>query len=165
MFIANIKITIGIRSFLYLLVLILSLLSIKDTAAQSDTDAAAIRAIWQAQEKVAYNTGDVEACSDTTVDAIFIPENSPPIVGQSAIRAYCEKGFKAMVFDVDPVIDELVVQGDMAYVVGTWAGRIRPRQGSEWTDFENGTINIYRRQEDGKWKLSRAIWNSNKPVD
>jgi ketosteroid isomerase-like protein len=128
-----------------------------------EADAAAIRSVWKEQEMVAYNNGD--ACADTTSNGVFIPENSPPIVGQSAIRSWCESLFDEIVFDVNPTIDELVVQGDWAFAVGTWRGRVRPKGGGDWTEIENGTIAIYRRQEDGAWKLARAIWNSNKPVD
>jgi len=130
-----------------------------------EADTAAIRAVWKEQEMVAYNNGDVDVCADTTADGVFIPENSPPIVGQSAIRSYCRSLFDENVFDVNPIIDELVVQGDWAFAVGTWRGRVRPKGGGDWTEIENGTIAIYRRQDNGAWKLARAIWNSNKPVD
>jgi ketosteroid isomerase-like protein len=117
-----------------------------------EADTAAIRAVWKEQEMVAYNNGEVDICSDTTADGVFIPENSPPIVGQSAIRSYCRSLFDENVFD-------------WAFAVGTWRGRVRPKGGGDWTEIENGTIAIYRRQDNGAWKLARAIWNSNKPVD
>lgn len=51
-----------------------------------EADAAAIRAVWEQQETVAYNAGDVDGCADTTADAVFIPENAPPIVGQNDLN-------------------------------------------------------------------------------
>jgi ketosteroid isomerase-like protein len=86
--------------------------------------------------------------------------NRPAIRGLEAHRQFWRDGFAAAksLFFVFP--EGLEVAGDVAIDQHRWVLDSMPKRGGRPVHDEGKGIWIWRRQEDGGWKVSRAIWNS-----
>ncbi len=63
----------------------------------------------------------------------------------------------AKTYHYDLEIKEILVSGDLAVVRLVWTLKVRPKDGgSEETTREPG-MDIFRRQPDGSWKISRYM--------
>lgn len=104
------------------------------------------------------NAGDVEGLvSLYTEDARVMPPNSPMKVGREAVR----EEFGAMVaagMSGDLVSIESRAAGDIAFNIGTYELRI----GDGVVD-TGKWIETWERGEDGTWRISSDIWNSDNP--
>jgi ketosteroid isomerase-like protein len=88
---------------------------------------------------------------------MLLPPNQSFVEGRDAIVKF----WAPFIAEIDGKLDikEVVVQGDMAYVLGTY----------ELSDAEGGFVDRGKYIElwwrtDGKWALHRDIWNSSLPV-
>ena len=106
---------------------------------------------------------DVNAMLDQwTDDAVLIAPRREPIVGKAALRKFFrEKKDQYANYDMlayDERWDEVMVIGEYAYQWGTVSYRMKPPMGGEI----GGTVHalrILKREEDGYWRVSRAMWN------
>jgi steroid delta-isomerase len=128
-------------------------------AAQSDSQAqGAIRAALT-QWMMDFNAGDAEgACG------LFAPDLIAQVRGQPE-RSYtdlCELLKRSLkdrskTYRYSLAIKEIVVAGDLAVVRLTWTLTVKRKDtGAETTADEFG-IDIFRRQGDGSWKISRFM--------
>jgi len=127
----------------------------------TDDDVAALR---QAVERYVQTSlaGEWDAWTAlSSDDAVFLQPNGPAIEGRTALRAWIE-GFRGMEsFTATPI--DIHGRGDLAYVRGTYAFALGPAAAVQMAD--NGKwVTIYRKQDDGSWRIVRNIWNSNEPV-
>jgi len=108
----------------------------------------------------AFNRGDVETyMAAHTDDAIVMAPGRRPQVGKEAIRTNVEKLFQTYNVRETRAIDEVTISGDWAFVRGWYDSAVTPKlSGSPGHDTGN-YIDILR-QEHGKWKYARSIWNS-----
>lgn len=123
-----------------------------------DADAeAAVRsalATWNA----AFNAGDTEkVCDlfapDLRYDYAGLPErNFDDMCGQLQ-RVLADRS-RLMAYALD--IKEVIVAGDIAVVRLVWTLTNRPQDGETITTTETG-MDMFRRQPDGTWKVSRFI--------
>jgi uncharacterized protein (TIGR02246 family) len=127
--------------------------------AQSDSPAqAAIRSAllqWMA----AFNAGDAEKSC-----ALFAPDLIAQVRGQpersyndlcDLLKRSLSDRTKTYSYTVD--IKEILVAYDLAAVRLTWTLKVRQKDtGSETTSDEPG-LDIFRRQADGSWKISRFM--------
>jgi ketosteroid isomerase-like protein len=93
-----------------------------------------------------------------TDDIVFIPPNSEPIVGKSAVGAWVDGYFEAISTVWTKTTTELVVQGDLAYEWYRFRAIDTPRAGGEPTVDTGNGVNIYRLDTDGSWRVWRDIW-------
>ncbi len=101
-----------------------------------------------------------------TEDAVVLPPNGMPIVGVDAIVAEEEKGFQIYSSTkLNSQVEEVQSSGDLAAVRGTyyWTGSFAASGLSDATD-EGKWIGTFNRQDDGSWKCSQLIYNSDKPA-
>jgi uncharacterized protein (TIGR02246 family) len=107
----------------------------------------------------AFNQGDAAGCAAVfTEDVITLAPGQPMTRGKKALE-----GILQSLIDKNSggthsnKLLESGVEGDLAYQVGTYAlsGANPPEQGK--------FVNILRRQPDGTWKVSVAIFNLDKP--
>lgn len=96
-----------------------------------------------------------------TDDAMFMAPNEPAAKGRAAVLAALRKlpPLSSMVVRAD----EMVGLGDTAYAVGGYTMTLRPSGGASITDTGKFVV-IYRKQQDGSWKVSHDIFNSDLPV-
>jgi ketosteroid isomerase-like protein len=126
----------------------------------SDTDA--INAARDAG-LAAFNAGEVDRMIEVWVadDAVFMHPNEPPIVGKTAIRIGLQGLLAKYRVHQSLTSEELVIAGDWAFNRLTVRETITPKAGGEPVRTEGKGIDIYHRQTDGSWKVSRSITNSN----
>jgi uncharacterized protein (TIGR02246 family) len=121
--------------------------------ADSDADIAAIRASgdeWIA----AFRTGDIEALMALYMpDALVALHGKPALRGIAAIRAYFEPGMGKS--DVEFILDieEIQVHGNVAHLVSKYWYTAVPRDGSEPYRDAGRSALIYKRDDDGHWKI------------
>ena len=106
---------------------------------------------------------DVNAMLDQWADdgVLLVPRHEP-IVGKTALRRFFqEKKDKYANYDMlayEEQWNEVMVVGEYAYQWGTISYRMKPPTGNEF----GGTVHamrILKREEDGYWRVARAIWN------
>jgi uncharacterized protein (TIGR02246 family) len=137
----------------------LSLVLVSPAAAQSDTpDQAAIRAAltqWMAD----FNAGRADK-----VCALFAPDLIAQYRGQPE-RGYdqlCDLlkrslGDRSKRYRYALAIKEILVAGDLAAVRLTWTLEVRGKDATSATASEEPGLDIFRRQGDGSWKISRYL--------
>jgi uncharacterized protein (TIGR02246 family) len=136
---------------------LLSLALICSAAAQGDTPAqAAIRAAltqWMAD----FNAGRAEKVCDLFARDLVAQYRGQPERGWDALcdllkRSLADRG---KTYSYALAIHEILVEGDLGVVRLTWTLTVRGKDG-EATSVEPG-IDIFRRQADGSWKISRYL--------
>jgi len=110
---------------------------------------------WEA----ALNAGDIDALVDLYAsDARLLPPNGKIKSGSAAVRAE----FGAMIdagLNANLTSIEAKVSGDIGYNVGTYTLMLGDTQVDAGKYMET-----WRRGEDGQWRYSNDIWNSDMPV-
>jgi uncharacterized protein (TIGR02246 family) len=113
------------------------------------------------QWEKAYNAGDAAAIAALyTEDGVMMPPNAEMAKGKQAIQAYLEKHItdaKGMTLELETVDGSKT--GDMGYARGTW----RMKDASGKVVDEGKWIEV-RKNVDGKWRIHRDIWNSDRPL-
>ena len=126
---------------------------------QSDTpDQAAIRSAltqWMAD----FNAGRADK-----VCALFAPDLIAQYRGQPerGYEALCDLlkgslGDRAKTYRYALAIKEILVAGDLAVVRLTWTLTVRGKDAASETTSDEPGIDIFRRQGDGSWRISRYI--------
>jgi uncharacterized protein (TIGR02246 family) len=91
-------------------------------------------------------------------DAMLIPPGEPLISGLAAIRPRYEALFRAFDPAIEGQIDEVVVQGSLAFVRGRNGGVLRGREGGADRPLHDVYLAVLRRTGGG-WRISRLIWH------
>lgn len=111
----------------------------------------------------AYNSGDAEAfVALFSDDAIRMPPNALPLEGIDRIRANAITTFETYDGEVTINVKENRFSGDIAVTRGTWALRLVPKVGGEAQEDVGSWLNVSVRGPDGRWRISRNIWNSDR---
>ena len=102
-----------------------------------------------------------------TDDVVYLVPGRPPLVGKDAVRKYLEE-IRQQLANWDMLAyeeswQEVQVVGDFAFEWGTV--NIRARQEGEKRESAavRNVMQVIRRQPDGDWKISRAVWNIQSP--
>jgi uncharacterized protein (TIGR02246 family) len=131
----------------------------------SDDDIAAIRDLGYA-----YARANLAKDADAVVavyadDAMEMPPNEAATVGKAAIRARYASWFQADVASIEFTINpaEIVGADGLAYARGTWTWTGVPPGMTDHVSEAGKHLAIARRQEDGSWLWTVAMWNSDPP--
>jgi uncharacterized protein (TIGR02246 family) len=125
----------------------------RDTAL-SDSDRTAIRAASQK-----YVEADAKRDADAMMElvaegAVYMPSSAPMIVGREAIRTF----LKPHPWDkITQTPAEIEGRDGVAYERGSYTVLY---QGKTFTGFY---IDVWTKQPDGAWRVTRKIWNTDKP--
>src|SRR5262245_36840110 len=137
---------------------LVSLALASPAAAQGDTPAqAAIRAALT-QWMVDFNAGRAEKVCDLFARDLVAQYRGQPERGWDALcdllkRSLADRGKS---YSYALAIKEILVEGDLAVVRLAWTLTVRSKDAAETTSIEPG-IDIFRRQADGSWKISRYM--------
>lgn len=106
----------------------------------------------------ALNTQDLETLTMVYANnARIMPPNGKTVRGAEGVRAT----FGAMMdagLTGETIIEEITMQGNIAYKIGSY----KVMNGDDVVD--NGKfIETWLKGEDGKWRISNDIWNSDNP--
>ena len=136
----------------------------KETAGLEREDAAAINAVVEAY-RTAWLKGDAPGVMATlTDDAVLLPAHGArPIEGTDAIKAYWWPAGAppSTITKLDISIEGLGGDGQVAFSHG--------RDDVAWTQDDKGAtrayghpgtyLNVYRKGTDGRWRISRHMWD------
>jgi ketosteroid isomerase-like protein len=110
----------------------------------------------------AFLNGDWDAWGRTlTADVFYSPPNQAPINSREAAVAWAKTLPKIKRFTVD--LQEVTGDGDLAYARGRYTLELSLPDGAP--AIERGAfLEVHRRQADGAWPYSHAMWHSTDPV-
>jgi ketosteroid isomerase-like protein len=97
-----------------------------------------------------------------TADAVLLPPRHEPVVGKAALRRFFEEkkdrfgNYDMLAYDEN--WDEVMVVGDYAWQWGSVSYRMKPPTGSEFGATVHA-LRILKHEEDGGWRVARAMWN------
>ena len=128
-------------------------------AADDAADEAAIGEIWNAYE-AARVEGDAEAWLALWDEGGVQMPPGMPARGKDVLVVGVPKAFEAMpasAMEITPA--ETVIMGDWAFSRGNYTAT-QTVQGNT-VEVDGKFMTIFRRQDDGEWKIYRDIFNSN----
>jgi uncharacterized protein (TIGR02246 family) len=99
-----------------------------------------------------------------TEDGVFMPPYSQSAIGKSAVAAAYDKVFEELQFDVKFTIAELVViASNWAYVRTNSAGTTFHCSLGKKLAEANQELFIFKKSDDGKWRISRYSFSPTNP--
>jgi len=140
-------------------ILLFSACELKTSVKFTEEDEAAIRETAAKAMQLMNETGDIAAYSGMyyTEDAIVLAPNSDPVIGRDNIVEF----FGLFPdFEMEFNIVELKGAEDLAYVYGLYNLDF----GDDIPGDNGKYIEIWRKQEDGTWKITHDIFNTSLPI-
>ncbi len=93
-------------------------------------------------------------------DAVIFPERGPAVVGKGAIESfYRDTGFDPRPLRWRPTAARIDAGCGLGYTWGVWTIELRP-EGGEATTRTGKYLTVWRRQDDGRWKVVADIGNA-----
>lgn len=132
-----------------------------DATAFSQADRSAIESASQRWVAAARAGNWDEVASLYTDDAVLMPPNSPTEQGRAAVRNHLATFPPVQTLDFDRV--HIDGRGDLAYVHGRYTMTFATPDGQTVED-RGKYIEIWERQQDGQWRITRDIFNSDLPA-
>jgi ketosteroid isomerase-like protein len=131
----------------------------------STIDAASVRTSIEksnAEWLAAFRRGDSESLARIyTPDASLFPPTNASLEGRDRIVEYFRTQRRNGMGDANLKTLDVVVVGDVAYEVGTYAFRFGEQQGDLGAD-TGRYFTIWKSQGDGSWRYQVGIWSSNR---
>ena len=140
----------------------LSACAAKGPAAFTEADRTAIRATIDSFTNAIKKGDYATAASYYTEDAVFMPPNLPTVEGRAGIQSNFEGLGRVSAFS-QPVVEVQGV-GDLAYAVLNFDLTITPPNFTTPMTDKGKVLIILRKQPNGRWLTSRAIFNSVLPM-
>ena len=95
-------------------------------------------------------------------DVVWMPQNSPPLVGKQAVESWARDFFARYSLDVDSLpMDILEIGTDLALRRWRSVGRYIPSDGSEPVPYDQKYVDCLRKTTDGSWQVVMHMWSSN----
>lgn len=153
------------NKYVLILLFTVSLLVSCTTAPPPDTSAADLQAINALSDQWinAFNQGDAAAVAALyTEEGKRFPPNSPMIVGKESIQNWIQTSLDIGIGDLQVTVTDISIDGDMAYIIGSYTLTIQPDEGDAIGDSGN-YVELLKRV-NGSWKIITDIFNSNMPL-
>jgi uncharacterized protein (TIGR02246 family) len=138
---------------------LLSLAFVSSAAAQSDSTVQATIRTALTQWMADFNAGNAEK-----VCGLFAPDLIAQYRGQPErdYQGLCDLlkrslSDRSKTYAYSLAIKEILVAGDLAVVRLTWTLKVKPKDGVGEISSNEPGMDIFRRQADGSWKISRFI--------
>jgi ketosteroid isomerase-like protein len=93
-------------------------------------------------------------------DAVMMPPNELPVMGREAIRNWVAPILDQFDLSGDPVVQEMLVAGDLAYRRYTVSASFTPKAGGDPIPFDHKYVDVLRRVK-GNWRIHVHMWSSN----
>lgn len=107
----------------------------------------------------AFNGGDAAAVAALyTEDATVLPHTHAVVKGTAAIADFWAGLISAGVKDHGIELREVEEEGNLAFSSGKWSATGLAEDGKA-VRFEGTIVTIFRKQDDGSWKLCLHTWN------
>lgn len=99
---------------------------------------------------------------DVTEDAVWMPQNAPPVRGKTAVHAYIEEFFRTYVLEIESQeIESLDAGSELAIRRFLTSGTYVVRETGERIPFDQKYIDVLKKQPDGSWKITLHMWSNN----
>jgi ketosteroid isomerase-like protein len=105
------------------------------------------------------NKDAVAAANCYTEDATVLPPNEAPVSGRVNIQKYWEGAIAAGTYNVAVATISTGSNGDLGYEIGRFQMSFKDSSGKIVTE-RGKYIELLKRGEDGKWKSTHGIWNT-----
>jgi ketosteroid isomerase-like protein len=92
-------------------------------------------------------------------DAVLMPPNERPIEDRTVIQRHYEELFQNFAPQIDARIDEICVQGSLAFVRGHNGGWLVSRAGGRSNELDDVYLMILQLAAGGEWEISRLMWH------
>ncbi|MCB9082146.1 MAG: nuclear transport factor 2 family protein [Lewinellaceae bacterium] len=111
----------------------------------------------------ALNTSDAQlAQSLYTKDGIFMPTEAPSGIGSEGILKSYEYVFSQIQLNIAFFIEEIEVEGNMAYAVTSSKGTVKIHANGVEAPEANRELFVFEKV-DGEWKIARYMFNKTEP--
>lgn len=128
------------------------------------SDIARINDLWNAYV-VAVNAGDLVSWISLWInEGIHMPPAAPRRVGKKQIRAEMQTLFDVFNKQMALNLEEVRVEGNMAYSHGTYDFVMTPKSGGEIKQGRGKFLTILHRQINGSWKIAVDCFNYDVPL-
>lgn len=137
--------------------------ALRPPAEGTSADAAA----HQAHEAyvTAINSNDLDSLmSMLTEDVVFLAAHEKPLVGKAAVRPWVQGYLDAFKTRWEKTNLEFVVAGEWAFERYSYVSKDTPRAGGAVIEDTGWGLVIYRRDKDGKWRVARDAWSTDRPL-
>lgn len=124
------------------------------------------KAIEEANQKFgeAFRQGDAAALANLyTEDATLLPPNSEMLKGKQGVETFWKGAIQMGVKDAVLTTVEVLGRGDLVCEIGKYSLTIQP-EGQEAVEDKGKYIVIWKKTDDGTWKLHVDIWNTSLPA-
>jgi uncharacterized protein (TIGR02246 family) len=104
----------------------------------------------------ATRAGDVDKVLGLmTTDVVFLVAGQPPMHGREGFAAGLRKLLETHRIESASTVDEVAVNGDMAYARSTLEVRVVPLAGGTTMRRAGYTLSVFRKDDEGVWRLAR----------
>ena len=127
--------------------------STKETMHNDEREIRRVHSLWIN----AVNAGDLDHLrSSVGDDVVFLAPNQAPL-GREGFSSHYTAALQQLQVCCTSELEEVVVVGEIAYTRSRDELSVTPRSGGETAHFAGYRVTIYRKQQDGRWLLSRDI--------
>jgi uncharacterized protein (TIGR02246 family) len=114
------------------------------------------------QAKVnSLENGDFEAWLDLHADdVVFVPPGGKISIGKAELREWGKSSFENFDMKDAETVDEVLVSGDLAVIRYSYITEFTPKSGGDATSAVGRGFVVFKRQDDGEWRIARHIWNA-----
>ena len=124
---------------------------------------ASIERIAEAYRKAVLARDAAAIGATYAVDAVEMPPFRPPLKGRSEIEQYCRQLFDGPMQIVDFTFThpKSTAAGSFGYITGGYRQKLLSSSGESMEN--SGSFVVIVKREDGAWKSSYVIYNSDRP--
>jgi ketosteroid isomerase-like protein len=145
------------------------LFSCNNETVKTEPTAAASFSLDSAKAAIAANNATYGSCfangdsvtfvNHYTSDACINPSNMPKMCGAQAITAFFNGGYKMGIRNIKLNTDEVMGGKDGVIETGTYE-----LMADKAVTLDKGKFIVMWKEENGKWKMHRDIWNTDMPA-
>jgi ketosteroid isomerase-like protein len=99
-----------------------------------------------------------------TEDVVFLAPNSAPMAGKADVTPWLADYLKAYKTHWDKPVVEFIVSGPWAFERYSYTSIDTPIAGGDVVKDTGWGLVIYHLDADGKWRVARDAWGSDRPV-
>jgi len=131
----------------------------EEPAPGEEPDSSTLLSTDQAFAQLSADSGAVKAFGDyLAVDAVQMPNGAAPIIGRDSILAAMNLGSEYMLL-WDPKRAEVAESGELGWTWGVYQVHVPTGDSTEITS-TGKYLNIWRKQDDGSWKVMVDMGNA-----
>ena len=113
----------------------------------------------------AINTNDARrVLAVMTDDVVMMPPHEPALIGKAKVGPWVEGYFSAYAARWEKTTEEFVVIGDHAFERYRYHSFDTAKSGGVRIEDVGKGVILYRRGDDGRWRVARDAWSSDNPI-